>query len=257
VIGERGGGPKWWGIEGLIGKLVAATRFPGMAAWIEMFFVKVKAVCEETAWMESCFCHPVPAHEVRLPGSRRRPEAERHVCPWAGRRVVEITMGRPDAAIANILSAGSGTLNRRLAACSPDVRSGIIAAMNTMTTTTTEEWEAKFTYRDSYPTKFLRVMCPYFAGTIEESIRAYSAALEWYDALDNKDICPECLAMFLRPGALRDSAEEYIRAKTTPLHMWWDLFKELLIAAAMLLVERRLEGQHSIIGGHGKQSLNN
>ena len=52
-------------------------------------------------------------------------------------------------------------------------------------------------------------------------------------------------------------AEDYLVVDGKPIHTWWILFKELLVAAAQVLVERRLEGQHATIGSDGKQSLTN
>ena len=89
---------------------------------------------------------------------------------------------------------------------------------------------------------FLKVMCPYFGGTMQESKQVYQAAFDWFDALADKAACPECLAIFVRPGELRSLGEEYLQSPGTPLHSWWPLFKELLVASAALCSERRLEG---------------
>lgn len=101
-------------------------------------------------------------------------------------------------------------------------------------------------------------MCSYFGGSLEESKSAYREAIIWYDALPDKTICRNCLGMFLKPGMLRSIAEEYMDPHSTkPLHVHWVLFQELVVAAALLLTERRLEGQHAIVGSDGKQALTN
>lgn len=157
----------------------------------------------------------------------------------------------------NLLRATSSRLTQLLTTCEDGVRGEYLQAEDVLVSTINEEWNAKFAFVDEYPVTFLKVMQPYFGGTIQGSKEHYQRALEWYDALPNKAVCPEGLAIFLRPGGLRSSGEEYIRSSERPLHDNWPLFKQLLVASAALLVERRLEGQHAIIASGGKQALTN
>ena len=92
--------------RGLIMKVTVALRFPGMHAWIVFLLTEVRVVCLEVAWLERCFCHPVANLDDYLPGHKRHIGEDRFRCPWSGRRIVEVLMGRPDVAIENISTAG-------------------------------------------------------------------------------------------------------------------------------------------------------
>eukprot|EP00959_Pyramimonas_sp_CCMP1952_P230998 4828921-Pyramimonas_sp.AAC.1 len=95
----------------IIGRVTTTLAIPSLETLVELLFVKVKAVCTEASWLEGCHCHPRRADrdEDLLPGQgRKRGDYER--CPWAGRRIVEIAMGRSQHAQTSLVGATSDRL---------------------------------------------------------------------------------------------------------------------------------------------------
>ena len=242
----------------ILAKMHKALKIRNLRVWVELLYVKVKCVVLEIVWLEGCYCHPMSDSDLheRLPGNDRA--CRDRNCPWRGRRIVEIVMGRPQQVVTSIVNTTSSEFTEMLAAVSEEERGEFLVATDQFVLALTEEWSAKFRFCTDYPLKFLRVMSCYFGGTMAASRTAFEESLAWYDGLPNKAVCPPCLAMFLNPGNYpMVHVEEYIKAEGKPLHHYWVLFEELVVAAVLMCSERRLEGQHSIIGSHGSQMLTN
>ena len=145
--------------------------------------MKVQSVVFEIMWVESCYCHPQSDNErnQHLPGQHRHGKAHAHQCSWSGRRIVEIAMGRPNLAMQSTIDANSPELMQMLNALLDEQRGEFLSARDIFVVTITEEWTFKFNVTTQYPIRFLKVMCPYFGGTLAESKLEYQRAITWYD----------------------------------------------------------------------------
>ena len=52
--------------KGFINRMTQALAIRGIKLWIEMLFLKVKAVCDEVEWMEQCYCHSTRYRKTTL-----------------------------------------------------------------------------------------------------------------------------------------------------------------------------------------------
>ena len=232
----------------VVAAITAALAFPDLEWYCHYAYATGAVVDVAAGWLEGCRCHP------RIMQQRASKRAKVQRCPWAGRRAVEMAMGKPAEIAHQFCKASTTGLAATLGRMSAGARARCLSSADRANSVFTEEWLSKLDFFKHWPYKALLLVAPYFGGTAATSKGAAADLLAWFDSLQDPGMCHRALATLVTPGSVgREQLTVHLQVDR-PLHTFSHAFRDVIAYAFASLVERRLEGVHARIGIHAKQA---